>query len=41
MVDLLEEMPVSFINITFALDEPMVKRYAKKAYELNIYNQYD
>ena len=30
MVALLEEIPISFINITFALDEPMVKRYAKE-----------
>ena len=26
MVDLMEELPVSFINISFALDEPVVKR---------------
>ena len=26
LVDLLEELPISFINISFALDEPIVKR---------------
>ena len=26
MVDLMEELPVAFINISFALDEPIIKR---------------
>ena len=26
MVDLMEELPIAFINITFGIDEPMVKR---------------